>query len=62
MSFTKIWGTGVILHKTGFGDKAKVIVNFPEEGEKKLMLKYAKLKKTKDNKPKPPKEENERNY
>jgi hypothetical protein len=39
------WGTGTVLFRSGMGDSAKAIVVFPEEGQKKLMLKYAKLKK-----------------
>jgi DNA helicase-2/ATP-dependent DNA helicase PcrA len=44
------WGVGTVLYKTGSGDQAKLIVIFPEEGQKKLMLKYAKLKKVKESK------------
>lgn len=39
------WGVGTVLFKSGSGEAGKVIVVFPEEGQKKLMLKYAKLKK-----------------
>jgi len=39
------WGIGTIMFKSGSGDKIKVIVLFPEEGRKTLMLKYAKLEK-----------------
>lgn len=39
------WGVGTVLFRSGQGDLAKAIVVFPEEGQKKLMLKYAKLKK-----------------
>lgn len=39
------WGVGTVLFKSGAGDSTKVIVVFPEEGQKKLMLKHAKLKK-----------------
>ncbi len=39
------WGVGTVLFRSGVGDTAKAIVVFPEEGQKKLMLKYAKLKK-----------------
>ena len=39
------WGTGKIVEIEGTGDKVKVIVEFETEGEKKLLLKYAKLKK-----------------
>jgi hypothetical protein len=44
------WGVGTILFRSGSGDAAKVIVVFPEEGQKKLALKYAKLKKLHDGK------------
>jgi hypothetical protein len=39
------WGVGTVLFRSGMGSNAKAIVVFPEEGQKKLMLKYAKLKK-----------------
>jgi hypothetical protein len=39
------WGVGTVLFKSGAGDATKVIVVFPEEGQKKLMLKQAKMKK-----------------
>ncbi len=39
------WGVGTVLFRSGSGELAKAIVVFPEEGQKKLMLKYAKLKK-----------------
>ena len=39
------WGVGTVLFRSGNGENAKAIVVFPEEGQKKLMLKYAKLKK-----------------
>lgn len=39
------WGVGTVLFRSGSGDAAKAIVVFPEEGQKKLMLKFAKLKK-----------------
>jgi hypothetical protein len=45
------FGTGTVLYKTGTGERAKAIVVFPEEGQKKLLLKYAKLKKIKEAKP-----------
>ncbi len=45
------WGVGTILFRSGSGESAKVIVVFPEEGQKKLALKYAKLKKQQDSKP-----------
>ena len=40
------WGLGVIMHRRGSGEKAKVIVQFyKEEQFKTLMVKHAKLKK-----------------
>jgi hypothetical protein len=45
------FGTGTVLYKTGTGERAKAIVVFPEEGQKKLLLKYAKMKKLKEAKP-----------
>jgi hypothetical protein len=38
------WGVGTVLFRSGMGNNAKAIVVFPEEGQKKLMLRYAKLK------------------
>jgi len=42
------WGVGSILFKSGSGDKTKAIVVFPEEGQKKLLLKHAKLERVQD--------------
>jgi DNA helicase-2/ATP-dependent DNA helicase PcrA len=39
------WGVGTILFKSGSGENAKVVVVFPEEGQKKLLVKKARLKK-----------------
>lgn len=39
------WGVGTVLFRSGMGNNAKAIVVFPEEGQIKLMLKYAKMKK-----------------
>jgi len=39
------WGVGTILFKSGTGANAKVVVVFPEEGQKKLLVKKARLKK-----------------
>ena len=39
------WGVGTVLFRSGMDETAKAIVVFPEEGQLKLMLKYAKLKK-----------------
>ncbi|MBN1899755.1 hypothetical protein JW926_00350 [Candidatus Sumerlaeota bacterium] len=42
------FGTGTVLYKSGSGERAKAIVVFPEEGQKKLLLRYAKMKKIKE--------------
>jgi len=39
------WGVGSVLFKSGSGDNAKVVVVFSEEGQKKLLVKKAHLKK-----------------
>jgi hypothetical protein len=39
------WGVGTVLFRSGMGDAAKAIVVFPEEGQKKLMLKFSGLVK-----------------
>ena len=39
------FGAGTILFRSGEGEQAKAIVVFPEEGQKKLALRYAKLTK-----------------
>ncbi|MDI6783104.1 MAG: hypothetical protein QME64_03295 [bacterium] len=40
------WGLGVVMHQSGSGEKAKVMVQFYQEDKlKTLMVKYAKLKK-----------------
>jgi len=39
------WGVGTILFKNGTGEHAKVVVVFPEEGQKKLLVKKAHLRK-----------------
>lgn len=39
------WGVGTVLFRSGMGNNAKAIVVFPEEGQKKLMLRFAKLVK-----------------
>lgn len=39
------FGNGQILQKIGTFDDTKLVVSFSEEGEKKLMASYAKLKK-----------------
>jgi hypothetical protein len=47
------WGVGAILFRKGSGESTKVIVIFPDEGQKKLALKYAKLKKVQPARPGP---------
>ena len=42
------FGVGTILFKSGIDDKAKVIIAFQDHGQKKLLLKYAKLKRFTD--------------
>lgn len=39
------WGIGTILFKSGTGENAKVVVVFQEEGQRKLLVKKAKLKR-----------------
>lgn len=39
------FGLGTILYKSGEGDGLKLDVMFAEEGQKKLLVKYAGLKK-----------------
>ena len=39
------FGEGQILHRTGSGDDTKFVVSFAEEGEKRLLARYAQLKK-----------------
>jgi len=39
------FGQGQVLHRTGAGEETKFVVSFAEEGEKRLLAKYAKLKK-----------------
>jgi len=45
------FGVGTILFRSGSGESSKVIVVFSEEGQKKLALKYAKLRKIAEGKP-----------
>jgi hypothetical protein len=43
------FGQGTVMSKSGEGDSFKVVVKFPADvGEKKLVAKYAKLKKIDD--------------
>ncbi len=39
------WGEGVVLHMEGQGDKTEAVVRFPDEGEKRLLLSWAPIKK-----------------
>lgn len=39
------WGVGTVMLRSGSGEDSKAVVVFPEEGQKKLLLRYAKLKK-----------------
>lgn len=40
------YGTGMVLRREGEGDNAKITVSFPRHGLKKLVEKYAKLKRS----------------
>jgi len=39
------WGEGVVIDLEGGGDKAEVVVRFPDAGEKRLLLAWAPLQK-----------------
>jgi DNA helicase-2/ATP-dependent DNA helicase PcrA len=39
------FGEGVIIHLEGSGEKAEVVIRFPQVGEKRLLLSWAPLKK-----------------
>ncbi|MBN1515706.1 DUF3553 domain-containing protein [Candidatus Sumerlaeota bacterium] len=39
------WGVGTVLFKNGSGERQKVIVVFPDEGQKKLLVAAAGLEK-----------------
>ena len=52
------FGIGKVLLRTGTDERSKAIVKFKEEGEKKLMLKYADLTADKPE-PEEPAEEGE---
>lgn len=45
------FGVGTVLHKVGDGEDAKLTVAFPDEGQKKLLAKYAKLKRVRGGRP-----------
>ncbi len=47
------FGEGQILQKTGSGKDTKFVVSFSEEGEKRLMAAFAKLKKIRPIEPEP---------
>ena len=42
--FHQKWGEGLVLDRIGSGEKAEVVVNFQEVGEKRLLALYANLK------------------
>jgi len=42
--FHQRWGEGLVLERIGSGDKAELVVNFTEVGEKHLLALYANLK------------------
>jgi hypothetical protein len=39
------FGEGQVIQRSGSGDQTKLVVTFAEEGEKKLMARYANLKR-----------------
>jgi len=39
------WGEGIVLDLEGSGDKAEIVVRFPDAGEKRLLLAWAPLQK-----------------
>ena len=41
-----VYGTGMVVRREGDGDNAKITVSFPRHGLKKLIEKYAKLKRS----------------
>jgi DNA helicase-2/ATP-dependent DNA helicase PcrA len=41
-----VYGTGMVVRREGDGDNAKITVSFPRHGLKKLVEKYAKLKRS----------------
>lgn len=51
------FGVGTVQYKSGSGERAKATVVFPEEGQKKLALKYARLKRIKEARPADEKEQ-----
>ena len=42
--FHRKWGEGLVLERIGTGEKAEIVVNFEEVGEKRLLALYANLK------------------
>jgi DNA helicase-2/ATP-dependent DNA helicase PcrA len=41
-----VYGTGIVVRREGDGEDAKITVSFPRHGLKKLIEKYAKLKRS----------------
>ena len=41
-----VYGSGMVVRREGDGENAKITVSFPRHGLKKLVEKYAKLKRT----------------
>jgi DNA helicase-2/ATP-dependent DNA helicase PcrA len=39
------WGEGIVMDLEGSGDKAEIVIRFPEAGEKRLLLAWAPLQK-----------------
>lgn len=39
------WGVGTVIYKQGTADNQKLVILFPEEGQKKVLASHAKLKK-----------------
>jgi DNA helicase-2/ATP-dependent DNA helicase PcrA len=41
-----VYGEGLVVRREGEGEDAKITVSFPRHGMKKLIEKYAKLKRS----------------
>lgn len=39
------WGVGTIIYKQGTGENQKILILFPEEGQKKVLAAKANLKR-----------------